>query len=205
MTATRILMHGVAGTLLVIAVGAWSLDLDTLINTCNDCHGERGVSEWDDTPTIAGLDYYAHTDALWAYRERTRPCISSAYHRHDTERPATDMCAIADALDEEQIDALGEYYAALPFVAAQQPFDAKLAARGRRIHDRHCERCHSDGASNADDEASILAGQWIKYLETAFAQYAGRERGQPKDMKKVMDKLSDSDITALLHFYASQQ
>ena len=66
---------------------------------------------------------------------------------------------------------LAGYYSELPFVPAQQSFDADLAAAGKAIHEAECDRCHSDGGSNAEDEASILAGQWMGYLETTFAEY----------------------------------
>ena len=73
------------------------------------------------------------------------------------------------------------------------------------IHDSECSRCHSDGGSNPDDEASILAGQWMGYLESAFAEFASGARYQPDKMKEKMDPLTDEQVTALVHYYASQQ
>ena len=115
------------------------------------------------------------------------------------------MCdAVAD-LDDDQIEGLADHYASLPFVAAKQDFDADLAAAGKAVHDAECDRCHSDGGSNADDEASILAGQWMGYLESTFAEYAAGDREQPKKMQEKMDALSAEDTKALIHYYASQQ
>ena len=107
-----------------------------------------------------------------------------------------------DSVDE-QIEAVAGHYAGLSFVAASQDFDAALAEKGAAIHASECDRCHSDGGSNAEDEASILAGQWAGYLRTAFAQYASGERPQDKKMKEKMELLSAADIEALIHFYAS--
>jgi len=45
----------------------------------------------------------------------------------------------------------------------------------------------------------------MSYLKMTFAQYRAGEREQPDPMKKMLDALSDEDITALQHYYASQQ
>lgn len=197
----------VAAVLFAISISgaAFASDLDALIESCNGCHGDDGVSQWNDVPTIAGIDPFVHSDALWVYQEKGRPCAMGAFRQGDTSRPETNMCDVAAELSDEQIEAIAEHYAALPFVPAKQGFDAGLAEAGKAIHDRDCRRCHSDGGSNPDDEASILAGQWMGYLESTFAEYAAGEREQPDRMKEKMDALSAEDTKALIHYYASQQ
>ena len=180
-------------------------NFDDVVETCNGCHGDNGTSQWSDVPTIAGIDAFVHSEALYIYRDEGRPCAKSKYRQGDTSRPETSMCEIAADLDDEMIEQLAGHYAALPFVPARQDFDAALAATGEAIHDRDCSRCHSDGGSNPDDEASILAGQWMDYLRVTFAQYASGEREQPNKMKEKLDSLSAADVEALLHYYASQQ
>ena len=180
-------------------------ELDALVENCNSCHGDNGVSRWSDVPTIAGIDPFVHSEALYIYRDQARPCTESKFRQGDTERPATSMCDIASALSDTTIKALAEHYAALPFVPAKQGFDAALAATGKIVHERECARCHSDGGSNADDEASILAGQWMDYLKLAFAEFASGDREQLERMQEKMDLLSAADVEALLHYYASQQ
>jgi sulfide dehydrogenase cytochrome subunit len=93
----------------------------------------------------------------------------------------------------------------LPYVAAEQAFDPALVAAGEKVHARDCEVCHSDGGSNADDEAGFLAGQRTGYLQMTFDEYSAGEREQPDAMRKKMDALSADDVKALLHYYASQQ
>ncbi len=179
--------------------------LEAVIENCNGCHGDDGVSQWSDVPTIAGIPEFVHADALYFFRDGDRPCSESGYKQGDTSRPATTMCAVTADLADETIDEIAVYYFELPFVPAKQDFDAALAAAGKAVHEAQCERCHSDGGSNPDDEASILAGQWMGYLEATFAEYNSGERDQPKAMQDKMDALSDDDVKALLHFYASQQ
>ena len=189
----------------LLAVGTAVAEFDAIIKDCNDCHGDDGVSQWDDMPTIAGIDAFVHSDALYVYWDRARPCATTEYRQGDTSRAPTNMCDAVQDLSDEQIEAIAEHYAALPFVPAKQPFDAELAAQGQAIHDKACARCHSDGGSNPEDEASILAGQWMGYMRTTFAEYASGEREQPIAMKRTMDPLTEEEVEALLHYYASQQ
>jgi cytochrome subunit of sulfide dehydrogenase len=172
---------------------------------CNDCHGDNGVSRWDDVPTIAGVDAFSGSEALYAYRDKARPCTKSEWRQGDTSRPASDMCAETADLSDDDIEALAEHYAGLEFIPAKQEFDAALAAKGMEIHAASCDRCHSEGGSNPEDEAGILAGQWMGYLKTAFSEYRSGEREQLDKMKEEIDKLSDDDVSALVNYYASQQ
>jgi len=192
-------------SLLVFAMPTAAQDMSATIENCNGCHGDGGVSQWSDVPTIAGIDAFSHSEALFVYRDAARPCEDTEYRAGDTSRAPTSMCEVASALSDDQIDALAEHYSMLPFVPAKQSFDAALAATGAGIHESECDRCHSDGGSNAEDEASILAGQWMGYLESTFAEYAAGEREQPKQMQEKLGPLSGDDVKALLHFYASQQ
>ena len=190
--------------LIFIWGSAGAQGLDALIEDCNGCHGDDGVSQWNDIPTIAGIDAFVHSEALYIYQDAARPCATVSYKQGDTSKQASMCDAVAD-LDDDQIEGLADHYASLPFVAAKQDFDADLAAAGKAVHDAECDRCHSDGGSNADDEASILAGQWMGYLESTFAEYAAGDREQPKKMQEKMDALSAEDTKALIHYYASQQ
>jgi len=180
-------------------------DIDAMMADCNGCHGDKGVSKWNDVPTIAGIDAFGHADALFMFRDEERPCSESKYRQGDTSRAATTMCAIAAELSDDDIEALGDAYSALPFVPAAQKFDAALAEAGAAVHEQLCEQCHSEGGSNVEDEASILAGQWAGYLEVEFARYLSGERPQDKKMKEKMDALSADDAKALIQYYASQQ
>ncbi len=191
--------------LMVCLPGLAAADLDALMQGCNDCHGDNGVSKWSDVPTIAGLAAIVHEDALYIYQDEARPCAESKYRQGDTSRPATTMCALAAELSEDDIAELAEAYAELPYVPAKQTFDAGLAAAGEAIHNAECDKCHSEAGMNADDEAGFLGGQQMGYLRNMFAQYLDGSREQPGKMKEKIDALSADDIEALVHFYGSQQ
>jgi sulfide dehydrogenase cytochrome subunit len=184
---------------------ASAADISAIMDNCNGCHGDNGVSQWGDVPTIAGIDAFGIADALFMYRDEERPCSESEYRQGDTSRAATTMCALTADLSDDDIELLGDAYAELAFVPAVQEFDAALAEAGAAVHEQQCDKCHSDGGSNVEDEASILAGQWIAYLENSFADYLSGDRPQDKKMKEKLEALSADDVKALVHYYASQQ
>jgi sulfide dehydrogenase cytochrome subunit len=189
----------------VLALGVARADVSSIVKDCEDCHGPKGVSTSEEIPTIAGISSGVHEDYLLTYQEKGRPCPKSEYRHGDTKRPATDMCTVAGKLSEADIKAVAAHFAALPFVPAKQTVDAAKAAAGAKIHARDCEKCHTGKGKDADADASILAGQHLKYLEHSFAEFASGERPQPKKMKEKLDKLSAADTEALVHFYAGQQ
>lgn len=201
----RLISIAISLTLGLFASVAMAADLDAVVETCNGCHGDGGVSQWTGVPTIAGIPEFVHSDALYIFRDEARPCTETEYKQGDTSRPATTMCAVTADLSDEMIDEVAAHYAGMAFVPAKQDFDADLAAAGKAIHEAECDRCHSEGGSNAEDEASILAGQQMGYLTETFAEYRAGDREQPKKMEEKLNALSDDDVKALVHYYASQQ
>ena len=128
-----------------------------------------------------------------------RPCTSIA-------RPVIAHTGFRSHISEDEIAEASEYYSGKEFVAATQEFDAAKAEVGRKVHRKDCEKCHSDGGSYADDDAGILAGQWMPYLEQVFADYESGEREMMEEkMKDKMDALDAASIDALVHYYASMQ
>lgn len=181
-------------------------DVADIALECDQCHGDDGVSTESDVPIIAGMSAFVLEDYLLTYQDEGRPCHETEYRSGDTERPATSMCEIAAELSEDEVAAIAEHYAAKPFVPAKQPFDAAKAAAGASIHKRDCEKCHTENASNPDDDAGIMAGQWMPYMQQVFEDYSSGEREMvEKKMQEKFDPLSDEEKEALIHFYGSLQ
>ena len=193
-----------AATSLAVSMAAAD-GIDDLLQNCANCHGQDGVSREPTIPTIAGLSEFYLNDNMLVYQEQGRPCVESEYLDGPDKGSKTDMCRIAQNLSEMQIEALAKHYAGKPFVRAKQAFDPDKAARGRKIHDANCEKCHAEGGSSAEDDAGVLAGQWTPYLRQTFEFYASGERAMPKKMKPKMKKLDADSTEALLHYYANQQ
>ena len=199
------MIFSTAAMLALIATSANAGDLESMMADCDGCHGPGGVSESSDVPTIAGFPEFVHVDALYVYQDEARPCAESKYRHGDTARAAKTMCAIAAELSEGDIDAIAAAYAELDYVKAKQEFDAGLAGAGKALHEEHCDRCHSEAGTNAEDEAGMLGGQMMGYLKTTFGQFTDGSREQPKKMKEKFDTLSADDQKALLHYYGSIQ
>ncbi len=166
---------------------------------CAACHGKDGNSEDPKVPKIAGFSAATITDMMEEYRSGDRK--GDKYKPKDGAE--TDMNEVAKSLSEEETEAVAEYYAKQKFMPANNKFDAKLAKKGAKIHDKRCEKCHSEGGSLAEDDAAILAGQWKEYLEEQFEELSKGERPMPKKMKKKFMKLNEDQKKALIEFYAA--
>ena len=166
-----------------------------LANTCAGCHGTNGASQGPASPTIGGLspDYFIEMMEGFA----------------SGDIPSTIMGRIAKGYTEDEIKVMADFYASKPFIAAKQNFDASLVKQGAKLHDKYCEKCHADGATSAEDDSGIMAGQWTEYLQIQMADFQAGDPKPPKKMKKQMEKMLDKEgsagITALINYYASQQ
>lgn len=165
-----------------------------LANTCAGCHGPNGVSVGPATPTIAGMsrDYFIESMAAYAMGDR----------------PSTIMTRIAKGYSDADIEAMADYFSKMPFAAAPQQADAKLSTKGKKLHDKYCEKCHSEGGSLAEDDAGILAGQWKPYLQYNMHDFTSGNREAPKKMakklKKMYDKHGQEGVDALIEYYSSK-
>jgi sulfide dehydrogenase cytochrome subunit len=174
-------------------VEADSTEITSLVGPCEGCHGKDGASQMPQFPIIGGLSALYISDALAAFRDKTRLCNGGI------------MCQLASKISEQDASRIGEYFANKPFVRAKQSFDAKLADQGKAIQHRYCGKCHQNGGSLQADNAGILAGQWKPYLEQQFKELKSGQRLMPEMMKPKIDKLSDADIKALIEYFASFQ
>jgi sulfide dehydrogenase cytochrome subunit len=186
-----------------LAAGAWAADVNKLVEGCANCHGKEGASTESDVPIIGGYSAVVLSDNLTAYKKKGRPCPETKYRSGDKKGQKTDMCQVAKDLSEADIKQVAQYFAGKKFVRAQQKFDPALAKKGKEIHERSCDKCHSEGGSLASDDAGMMAGQWMPYLKEQFKDYQSGKRPMVKKMKPKMEKLKPEDIDALIHYYGS--
>ena len=191
--------------LVTLVSSASAADVNKVVESCAACHGKDGASTESDVPTIAGYSAQYIIDSMAAYKKKQRPCPATKFRSGAKKGQPTDMCKTAGELSDDDAKAVAKYFAGKKFVRAKQPFDAALAKKGKQLHDVHCEKCHSEGGSLADDDAGILAGQHKQYLAEAFKEYASGKRPMPEKMKPKIEKLEKSDFDALLNFYAGAQ
>lgn len=161
--------------------------------TCAGCHGTDGSSVGPSMPAIAGMDPEVFVDAMKAYQAN--------------ERNATIMNRIARGYSDAQLKDMAWFFAGQQLRLMPQQHDAALAARGKVLHEKHCEKCHEDGGRPGD--AGTLAGQWMPYLEYTMADFMAGKREWPRKMQRKVDAaIADEGkqaLPALIHYYGSQQ
>lgn len=202
--ATRYALLAASGLFsLTLATGAWAADVDKLVDTCSHCHERDGASHDPIMPIIGGYSEPYIISSLTAYKNKVRSCPEIEYLYGEKKVKRTDMCRIAKPLSETDIKKLAQYYASKKFRRANQDFDPELAKKGQQIHERNCEKCHSEAGSLASDDSGILAGQWTPYLKQQFFAFYAEKRLLEKKMKPMFNHLDKTEIEALLNYYAS--
>ncbi|GAB4116261.1 MAG: c-type cytochrome [Sideroxydans sp.] len=182
---------------------ALSVSPDDLAKECAYCHGKAGASTDPEVPIIGGYSTEFLVNNITTYRDHERDCPDTKYRSGPKKGKTTNMCQVAHGLTDSDIRQLAVYFSKKKFVRAKQQVDAALAAKGQEIHEYYCEKCHSEGASEAKDDAGVMAGQWMPYLRQAFDEFATGKRPIPKKMKLKFDQLSPEDMNALVHYYGS--
>lgn len=206
-------LAGVALLSLTLVTGAQATEmseeekaahLKKLVDLCSACHERDGDSNDPNMPIIGGYSAPYIVSSMTDYKERNRSCPEIDYLSEDKKVERTDMCRISEDLTEQDIALLADYYASKRFRRANQDFNLELARKGQLIHERDCEKCHSEGGSLASDDAGILAGQWTPYLKQQFFAFYAEKRRLERKMKPKFNKLDKTEIEALLNFYASR-
>jgi len=167
---------------------------------CERCHGKNGNSE-KEVPNIAGFStpYFSETMEDYVNGDRTGEKFKTEEHDE------IDMNSIAQELSADELKALGDYFAAQKFVPRQQEVNDKLVKKGKRVY-KKCKKCHTDNGAEPEDDASILAGQWMPYLQSQIEQFlSGDRKSHSKKMMKRLKRVKKEDIPAIVHYFASQQ
>jgi len=167
-----------------------------LANTCAGCHGRDGSSVGPATPSLAGMSSEYFIEAMQDYQ-------------NPEGRYSTIMSRIAKGYSEEEIKLMAGYFAKQEMIRQDQKFDKKQAKAGAKLHKKYCEKCHEDGGRSSEDDAGILAGQWMEYLEFTMDDFTSGRREMTKKMKKKVEKLQKDKgaegMSQLINFYGSQK
>ncbi|WP_046867952.1 c-type cytochrome [Microvirga massiliensis] len=158
---------------------------------CTNCHGEVGISQIQETPSLAGQpDLFVQWQLIF-FRSGTR--------KNEAMQP------IAEQLTNEDIRNLGAYFSSLSPPRPAEPDDQPaLTEAGARIAAaRRCASCHTDTFVGTKATARI-ASQREEYLVKALRDYKSgvRSGGGMAAMADVAYSLSDDEITALAHYLA---
>ena len=157
---------------------------------CAGCHGENGISQTENIPSLAGQQDQFIQWQLVFFRGGAR--------KNDQMQP------IAQEITNEDIRLLGAYFASLTPPAKTPDDNPDLSAKGAQAAvGRRCGSCHGDSFAGSKAVAR-LAGQREEYLVKALHDYksGARSGGAGAAMTDVAYPLSDEEITALAHYLA---
>jgi sulfide dehydrogenase cytochrome subunit len=162
-------------------------------HTCAGCHGTLGHSAGDVMPSLAGMNKRYLQKSMLDFRSGARP--------------STIMGRIARGYSEQEIAAIAAFFSQQDWQQADSAVNRKLVKAGKALHENQCESCHTHGGRKNDEEVPRLAGQWQPYIYIQLRDMhdIDFEGVQPLKMRQRVQKLSQEEIEALSHFYASQQ
>ncbi|HEY2210373.1 MAG TPA: c-type cytochrome, partial [Bradyrhizobium sp.] len=157
---------------------------------CLACHGERGQSETENTPSLGAQQAPYALIQLFMFREKLR-----------VFEPMNEM---AKALNDDDLRAFSEFIGKLPKPAP--PADAGDPARLQRaqalVQQHHCNSCHNADFSGRDNVPRI-ADQREDYLAKTMREYKDNSRhGYDATMAEVMQPVTPEQISDLAYFLA---
>jgi cytochrome c553 len=156
---------------------------------CIGCHGENGISQMENIPSLAGQPDQFIQWQLVFFRSGARK--------------SEQMQPIAEQVDNDDIRNLGAYFASLTPPKSTKPDDnPDLSQKGAQAAvGRRCASCHTDSFAGTKAVARI-AGQREDYLLKALHDYKTgvRSGGGMAAMADVAYPLNEEEITALAHY-----
>jgi cytochrome c553 len=158
---------------------------------CAGCHGEAGISQTENIPSLAGQPDQFIQWQLVFFRAGSR--------KNEQMQP------IVEEINNDDIRNLGAYFNSLAPPKATTPDDnPDLSSKGAQAAvGRRCASCHTDTFAGTKAVARI-AGQREEYLLKALHDYKSgvRSGGGMAAMADVAYPLSEEEITALAHYLA---
>jgi cytochrome c553 len=171
----------------VFASGAAAATFDEKLPTCLACHGEKGISETSEVPSLAGMPADFTLIQLFLFRQGTRKVEI--------------MNDLAKDMTDDDLRKFGDYFAKLAPPKGTEAPDAAIVERAKVIAATHrCASCHNPDYSGRD-QMPRLAGQREDYLLKALRDYKSQTRpGYEPTMDEVMRPITDAEIVTLSHY-----
>jgi cytochrome c553 len=157
---------------------------------CAGCHGDAGISQTENIPSLAGQPDQFIQWQLVFFRAGSRK--------------SEQMQPIVEQISNDDIRNLGAYFASLTPPKAAPDDNPDLSKKGAQAAaGRRCASCHTDTYAGTKAVARI-AGQREDYLLKALHDYksGARSGGGGAAMAEVAYPLSEEEITALAHYLA---
>src|SRR5256714_14145941 len=116
--------------LVVLAPAAQALTYDEKLPACLSCHGDKGISETPEVPSLAGMPADFTLIQLFLFRQGTRKIEI--------------MNDLAKDMSDDDLRKFSDYFAKLaPPKPSGEAADPAIAARAQAVISRnHCNSCH---------------------------------------------------------------
>ena len=186
--------YGAASVVLCSPAFAQGVDLTPTqkekLAICAACHGPDGNSKDPLYPILAGQTFRYLYIELQDFK---------AGRRQDPV-----MQPLAATLEQPDMLALAQYYAAQKPVSTGYSGDPAKVANGKKISDNAlCPMCHLGGFMG-QNEIPRGAGQYYAYIKKQLLAFRAKTRtNDAGSMTSVMAGMSDSDIEDLSQYVAS--
>ena len=171
-----------------LTAGAHAMTYEEKLAACLACHGEKGISETSEVPSLAGMPADFMLIQLFLFRQGTRKILI--------------MIDLAKDMTDDDLRKFAEYFAKLPPPKASgDPADPAIAARAQGvIAKNHCASCHNPDFSGRE-QMPRLAHQREDYLLKSMREYqSGVRLGYGGAMAQELAGLTDQDLIDLAHY-----
>jgi len=154
---------------------------------CHACHGENGISQTTEVPSLAGMPANFTLIQLFLFRQKTRRVEI--------------MNDLAKDMTDDDLRKFSDYFARLPPPNATEAADPAIAERAKAAIAKHrCASCHNPDFSGRE-QMPRLAAQREDYLLKALRDYkAGTRPGYEPTMDELMRVVSDTEIVDMSHY-----
>jgi cytochrome c553 len=172
---------------------AFSANAETIeqrVVACFACHGEKGQSQTENTPSLGGQQPPYALIQLFMFREKLR-----------TFEPMNDM---AKGFTDDDLQKFSDFISKLP--KPKPPDDTPDSARMQRgqalAQQHHCNVCHNADFSGKENVPRI-ANQREDYLNKTLGEYKDNSRhGYDATMADVMQVVTKEQIADLAYYVA---
>ncbi len=172
---------------------------DLVVNTCSQCHGDRGLSIAPLFPDLAAQNKDYLVTQLKAFRD----------HKRSDAHAQAYMWGMAGQLTDETIDEVATYFAALPPSPPTTGLDPAEVAAGKVIFDNGvdangvpaCSGCHGEAAAGSTTFPR-LAGQHREYLAAQLFAFRNKQRNN-EIMSANVEHMTDKQVRDVSSYLAS--
>ncbi|MFK7965963.1 MAG: cytochrome c [Burkholderiaceae bacterium] len=160
-------------------------------SSCASCHGDKGRSDLDNIPVLAGQHSFYAITQLFLFREG--------------RRANQEMSAVAANMSNEDMQGFASFISSMlpvPPPQADAP-DAELLKRGEQLAQKYrCSFCHGDDFSGGE-QVPRIGGQHEDYLKMTLREFKNGERqGYTMAMAGAVSEISQEDLDTVAYYLA---